>query len=102
MPKERFMIVDGNALLHRAWHALPPLTTSSGEIVNAVYGFFSIFLKAIKDLTPSHVTVAFDLKGPTFRHEQYPEYKATRKKQPDELYLQLDRIKEVLAAFGIP
>lgn len=102
MPKERFMIVDGNALLHRAWHALPPLTTSSGEIVNAVYGFLSIFLKAIKDLSPTHCAVAFDLKGPTFRHEQYAEYKATRKKQPDELYTQLDRIKEALAAFGIP
>ncbi|MDO8490130.1 MAG: DNA polymerase I [bacterium] len=101
MPKERFMIVDGNALLHRAWHALPPLTTSSGEIVNAVYGFLSIFLKAVKDISPTHVAATFDLKGPTFRHVQYVEYKATRVKQPDELYMQLDRIKTVVRALGI-
>ena len=101
MHKERLMIIDGNAVLHRAWHALPPLTTAKGEIVNAVYGFITIFLKAVKDLSPTHCIVAFDRRAPTFRHEAFAEYKAQRKKQPDELYQQLDRIKEVLDALGV-
>lgn len=103
MAKETIIIIiDGNALLHRAWHALPPLTTSSGEVVNAVYGFASILLKALKDLAPQYAVVAFDRKAPTFRHEQYAEYKATREKQPEELYQQLGYIKELLSGLGIP
>jgi DNA polymerase-1 len=102
MAHEKFMIIDGNALLHRAWHALPPLTTQKGEIVNAVYGFIQIFFKALKEIEPTFCVVTFDRKGPTFRHEQYAEYKATRVKQPDELYAQIDRIKEVLTALNIP
>ncbi|MEK7123075.1 MAG: 5'-3' exonuclease H3TH domain-containing protein, partial [Patescibacteria group bacterium] len=99
---KRFMIIDGNALLHRAWHALPPLTTQKGEVVNAVYGFTQILIRALKDLAPAYCVVAFDKKGPTFRHKQYEQYKATRVKQPQELYDQIDRIKQMLAGFGIP
>ncbi|MBI4253058.1 DNA polymerase I [Candidatus Uhrbacteria bacterium] len=99
---KRFMIIDGNALLHRAWHALPPLTTQKGEVVNAVYGFTQILMKALKELEPAYCVVAFDKKGPTFRHEQYKAYKATRVKQPQELYDQIDRIKQILHGFGIP
>ncbi len=100
--KELFMIIDGNALLHRAWHALPPLTTKKGEIVNAVYGFTMILVKALKDFRPSHVVVTFDRRAPTFRHEAFEAYKAKRIKQPDELYAQIDRIKDILTAFHIP
>ncbi|MBI4600113.1 DNA polymerase I [Candidatus Uhrbacteria bacterium] len=102
MTHEKFIIIDGNALLHRAWHALPPLTTQKGEIVNAVYGFIQILFKAFKELEPTYCAVTFDRKGPTFRHEQYAQYKATRVKQPDELYVQIDRIKEILTCLGIP
>lgn len=101
MAKEVLMIVDGNAVLHRAWHALPPLTTAKGELVNAVYGFVTIVLKAIKDLSPTHCVVTFDRRAPTFRHEAFAPYKAQRKKQPDELYQQLDRIKEILDALHV-
>jgi len=101
--KEKFVIIDGNALIHRAWHALPPtLQTKSGEIVNAVYGFTMILLKVLKDLKPEYLAVTFDLKAPTFRHQEYKEYKATRVKQADELYAQFPRIKEVVRAFNIP
>src|SRR5271156_3104307 len=78
--KERYMLIDGNALIHRGYHAIPVLNTKSGEQTNAVFGFTSILLKAIKDLKPTHIACTFDLKGPTFRHEQYKDYKATRVK----------------------
>src|SRR3989344_5231802 len=101
--KPKFIVIDGNALLHRAWHALPPtMQTKTGEVVNAVYGFTMILLKVLKDLKPEYLAVTFDLKGPTFRHEEYKEYKATRIKKPDELYQQIPKIKDVVRAFNIP
>lgn len=100
--QKRLVVIDGNALLHRAWHALPPLTTKKGVMVNAVYGFLLVFFKIWKDLKPTHGVVSFDLKGPTFRHEQYDGYKATRVKQPDELYDQIPILKKVLAALNVP
>ena len=100
--KEKLAIVDGNALIHRAFHAIPPLTSKDGLIVNAVYGFFLILFKTLKDIKPTHLVVTFDAKGKTFRHEQYTEYKANRKKQPDELYAQIPMTKEIVEAFGIP
>ncbi len=96
------VLIDANALIHRSFHALPPLTAPSGEIVNAVYGFTTVLLKMLKELKPDYVAAAFDLPKPTFRHEEYKEYKATRKKAPEELYSQIPKIKEVLDAFGIP
>ncbi len=101
--KDKFIIIDGNALIHRAWHALPPtLQTKSGELVNAVYGFTMILLRVLKDLKPDYLAVTFDLKAPTFRHKEYKEYKAQRVKQADELYAQFPRIKEIVRAFDIP
>ncbi|MDD5043715.1 MAG: DNA polymerase I [Patescibacteria group bacterium] len=100
--KKQFIIIDGYALLHRAWHAIPPLTTKSGELVNAVYGFTSILLTVLKEFKPEYVAVALDRKEPTFRHQEYKEYKATREKQPEELYVQLNRVREIVGAFGIP
>ncbi|MFH2063348.1 MAG: DNA polymerase I [bacterium] len=100
--KKRLIIIDGHALLHRAWHALPPLTTKDGLVVSGAYGFIMILLKAIKELKPTHLAVTFDLAGPTFRHEEYEAYKATREERPDELYEQVPIIEEVLGEMGIP
>lgn len=99
---KKLVLIDGNALIHRAYHALPPLTTKTGELVNAVYGFSSVLLKVINDLKPDYILASFDLAAPTFRHEEYKEYKATRVKAPDDLYAQIGRVKEVVKAFNIP
>ncbi len=96
------MLLDGNGLIYRGYFALPPLTTSKGELVNAVFGFCSIVLRGIQDLHPEYVAVAFDLQGPTFRHEQYAEYKATRQRMPDDLRDQFPKVREVVKALRIP
>lgn len=101
MKKKKFVIIDGHALIHRAWHAIPPLTTKDGRVVNAAFGFTSILLKAINDLKPDFMAVTFDLKGPTFRHKQYKEYKAHRVTESDELYIQIPWIKEIVESFNI-
>jgi len=99
---KKLILIDANALVHRAFHALPPLTTRKGELVNAVYGFSSVLLKVLNEMKPDYVAAAFDLAAPTFRHIEYEEYKAKRPKAPDELYEQIPRAKEVLQAFSIP
>jgi DNA polymerase-1 len=99
---ERLMLLDGNGLIYRGYFALPPLTTSKGELVNAVFGFCSIVLRGIADIQPDYVAVAFDLQGPTFRHEQYAEYKATRQRMPDDLRDQFPKVREVVKALRIP
>ena len=98
---KKLILIDANALVHRAFHALPPLTSPEGMVVNAVYGFTSVLIKAVKDLKPDYMAAAFDLAGPTFRHEEFKEYKAHRQKAPDELYAQIPIIKEMLRAFGV-
>ncbi|MBU1039141.1 DNA polymerase I [Patescibacteria group bacterium] len=98
---ERFVIFDGNAILHRAWHALPPLTSPQGQLVNAVYGFTNMFLKVLKELKPDYLAVTFDRREPTFRHKAFAEYKAQRIKQPQEFYDQLPLVKEVLQGFNV-
>lgn len=101
--KEKLMIIDGNALVHRSFHALPPnMTTKDGTIVNAVYGFASFLLKAMRDLRPKYVVLTLDKKGPTFRHEKFKEYKAKRVKAPDELYAQIPLVKKLAEDFNIP
>lgn len=100
--KQKLVLIDTNALMHRAYHALPPLTTKKGELVNAVYGFTSILLKILKELAPDYIVCAFDMAAPTFRHIEFADYKAHRVKAPDEFYSQIPKIKEVIAAFGIP
>ncbi len=99
--KKRVMLIDGHALAYRAYHAIPPLTNASGEPTNATFGFANMLLKAIQDHTPDCVITAFDV-GLTFRHEAYDDYKATRPPTPDDLRVQVERIKELLAAMGIP
>ncbi len=98
----RLMLLDSNGLIYRGYHALPPLTTSKGELVNAVFGFCSILLRGIQDLQPDYVAACFDLPGPTFRHEQFAAYKATRAAMPDDLRAQFPKVREVVAALRIP
>ena len=99
---ERLMLLDGYGLVYRGYFALPPLTTSKGELVNGVFGFASIVLRGIQDLQPDYLAVSFDLPGPTFRHEQYADYKATRVKMPDDLRDQFPKVREVVKALRIP
>ena len=100
-PQEKLVLIDGNALVHRAFHALPPLS-QKGEPTNAVYGFASILLKVIRDLKPDYMIATFDLPAPTFRHSEFADYKAHRPKTPDELVSQFPKVKEVVGAFDIP
>lgn len=98
----KLILVDGNAILHRAFHALPPLTTKRGEPINAVYGLISMLLRVITDLKPTHIAVCFDLKEPTFRHKAFKQYQAQRPAMADELSSQFEKAKRVVEAFGIP
>ena len=99
---KKLILIDSHALIHRAYHALPPLTTKSGELVNAVYGFASILIKTISDFKPNYIVAAFDAPELTFRHKEYKEYKATRAEAPPDLYAQIPRVKEILNAFEVP
>jgi DNA polymerase-1 len=101
--KPLLLLFDGNALVHRAFHALPPLTQhKTGELVNAVYGFASTLLKVFADFEPTHWAVAFDRPTPTFRHEMFEEYKAQRPATPEELKSQIKKVHQLVAAFHIP
>ncbi|MFH1780873.1 MAG: 5'-3' exonuclease H3TH domain-containing protein [Candidatus Nealsonbacteria bacterium] len=100
--KKVLVVFDSNSVIHRAFHALPLLTTKKGEVVGAVYGFLLVFLKAIKEFQPDFVAACFDVKGPTFRHEKYQQYKALRPKAPPELYLQIPMVQDVLKNFSVP
>lgn len=100
---KKLVLIDGHALVHRAFHALPPtLNSPKGVPTNAVYGFTSVLLKMIRDLKPDYIAATFDLAAPTFRHEEFAEYKIHRQKAPDELHAQVPLIKEILMAFGVP
>lgn len=98
----KLVLIDGNAILHRAYHALPPLTTKKGEPINAVYGLVSMLLKVIQDLKPTHIAVAFDRKEPTFRHKEFPAYQAQRPAMEDNLSSQFAKAKDVSGAMNIP
>ena len=100
---EKLVLIDGNAIIHRAYHALPKtMTTRKGEQTNAVYGFTTTLIKVLEDLKPEYFAVSFDLAGKTFRHEKYAEYKATRVKADQELYDQIPRVRQVVEAMNIP
>ncbi len=102
--KPLLILMDGHALIHRAWHAIrEPLSVSAtGEEVRAVYGFLNTFLRTLSDWNPTHVAMTFDLPGPTFRHRQFDAYKAHRPPTPPELRPQFDRIRQMMNAFRIP
>lgn len=93
---KKLMILDGNSLLFRAFYALPPLKTRKGQYTNAVYGFLSMLYKLMDTYSPDYLCVAFDPEKPTFRHQQYKDYKATRQKAPNELVQQFQLIRDVL------
>lgn len=99
---KRIILLDSNAIIHRAFHALPPLSTKSGMLTNAVYGYALALLSVLEKFQPQGVVASFDLPRPTFRHLKYEKYKATRKKAPDELYAQIPLVKDLVSAFGIP
>jgi len=102
MEGKRLLIIDSNSVIHRAYHALPPLTTEKGEVVGAVYGFLLVFFRALKEFKPDFAVACFDVKGPTFRHEKYEDYKAKRPPLPEDLGRQIARVKELLPIFGVP
>jgi DNA polymerase-1 len=99
---KRLVLLDGNAIVHRAYHGLPPLTTKTGETVHAVYGFALTLLSVLEKFQPEYVIATFDLPGGTFRDDLYEEYKAHRQAAPDDLYAQIPVIQEMVTAFGIP
>lgn len=96
------ILVDGSSYLYRAFHALPPLTSSKGEPTGAVYGVVNMLKKLIKDFPAKHVAVVFDAKGKTFRDDLYEQYKANRPSMPDELQLQIEPLHELVRALGFP
>ena len=96
------MLLDGYGLVYRGYFALPPLTTSRGDLVNGAFGFASIVLRGLQDLQPDYLAVSFDLPGPTFRHEAYAEYKANRLRMPDDLRDQFPKVREIVKALRIP
>jgi len=98
----RLVLIDGHAVLFRAFHAYPSLTTSEGELVNAVYGFSNILLNTISELKPTHIAVTFDCAAPTFRHTEYVGYKASRPEMPEDLAGQQERVREVVTTLNIP
>lgn len=101
--RQRLMIIDGHAMIHRAYHAVPEaLATKKGEVVNATFGFTSLLIKALNEIKPEYIAVAFDRQAPTFRHQQFTPYKAHRPTLPENMRPQFGRIREVVEAFGIP
>ena len=99
--EKRLIIIDGNSIINRAFYALPDMSNSEGLKTNAIFGFVRMMFKIIEDYQPTHMSVAFDKKAPTFRHKQYADYKAGRKKMPDELAQQLQPLKDLLDKFNI-
>lgn len=103
MSTSLLLLIDAHALIHRAFHALPPLTVSrTGEMTNAVFGFANMLFKVVNETQPTHWAAAFDSPGPTFRHRRYEEYKAQRPAAPPELVSQFRRVRELCSALGIP
>ncbi len=94
-------IVDGSNYLYRAYYGIPALTNSKGFPTNAIYGFTTMLMKLLRDLSPDYIVVTFDLKGPTTRHGEFEDYKATRKPMPDDLIPQVPFIKDVIRGFSI-
>ncbi len=102
MERKRLVLIDGNSLLHRAYHGYPRFTSPAGEVVGAVYGFTSMLLSALEKLSPTYVAIAWDVGKKTFRTEVYAEYKAGRAETDQELVDQIERTKQIVTALNIP
>lgn len=102
MEEKRLVIIDSHSLLYRAFHALPPLANAKGQPTGAVYGFLLTLFKAVKDLKANCIVACFDTKKPTFRHQDFKEYKIHRPEMPKDIVPQIAMLKEVLTAFEIP
>jgi DNA polymerase-1 len=100
--KEKLVLLDAHAIIHRAYHALPEFATSKGEPTGALYGLALMILKIASELKPDHIVACFDLPKPTYRHEVYEGYKAGRKKTDDDLAIQLEQSKKICEALNIP
>src|SRR2546429_9514414 len=101
--RKKLVLIDGHAIIHRAFHAVPEdLSTKEGEPVNATFGFTSMLMKALLEEKPDYIAMTFDRPSPTFRHEQFTEYKAHRPTLPDNMRPQFKRIHELVEAFDIP
>src|SRR5437879_7073946 len=100
--KKKLVLIDSHAIIHRAFHAVPELSTRSGEPVNATFGFTSMLMKALSEEKPDYIAMTFDRPSPTFRHHHYAEYKAQRPTLPDNMRPQFKRIHNMVEAFGIP
>src|SRR5512137_394207 len=100
--KKIIYLVDGSNYLYRAFYAIRELSNSRGFPTNAIYGFTNMLIKLLREHRPEYIAVTFDLKGPTFRHETYDQYKATRKATPDVLVAQIPYVKDVVRGFSIP
>ena len=98
----KFILIDGNSFCYRAFYAIRELRSSKNEPTNAIYGFITMLQKLLNEIKPDGVAVTFDLKGPTFRHKRYEEYKIQRAPMPEDLVWQMPRIKEVVEAMNIP
>jgi len=100
--KEKLVLLDAHAIIHRAYHALPDFTTSHGEPTGALYGLVSMILKMVVDLKPDYIAACYDLPGATYRHEVYEKYKAGRAKTDEDLVMQLEKSKQICEALNIP
>lgn len=100
--KEKFLIIDANSVIHRAYHALPPLTTKKGEAVGAVYGFLLVFFRVVREFRPDFLAACFDTPSPTFRHQRFAEYKAKRPPTAEDIRSQMPVVKTILEAFNAP
>ena len=99
---EKLLAIDGNSLVFRAYWALPTtMQDKDGRPTNAVYGFFTMLFRVVEEYQPTHIAVAFDRKEKTFRHEKYAEYKAGRRKTPEELLDQIPMLQDALSKVGI-
>ncbi|MCL2364752.1 MAG: DNA polymerase I, partial [Defluviitaleaceae bacterium] len=99
---KKILLIDGFSILHRAFYAIPPLTTVEGVHTGAIFGFMNILLRFLDEEKPDYVGVAFDLPAPTFRHAQYGAYKGTRRAMPDELREQIPTLKGLLTKMNLP
>ena len=98
----KFVLLDGNSFCYRAFYAIRELRNSKGQPTNAVYGFITMFEKLLKEIDPDGAAVTFDMKGPTFRHKAFEDYKIHRQPMPDDLISQMPIIKEVVRALNVP